>query len=256
MTRKLLTRRNFLRVGTTAAIAGVGYAGYRAMSAPGFLGVLESAEYATLNAQRALLSNQTLAREFTPADMSPVFKANGTTMPGGVAYQEFLANSFSSWRLRVDGLVANPMSLSLADLKQLPQRTQITRHDCVEGWSAIGKWTGVPLGHILEQARLAPNARYVVFHCLDDVYEDSGNYYESVDLFDAFHPQTILAHTMNDQALPVAHGAPLRLRVERQLGYKHAKYVTRIEVVDNYKNVGQGRGGFWEDRGYEWYAGI
>ena len=114
----------------------------------------------------------------------------------------------------------------------------------------------MPLGHILEQAQLAPNARYVIFHCADDVYEDSGRYYESVDLFDAFHPQTILAHSMNDQALPVAHGAPLRLRVERQLGYKHAKYLMRIEVVDSYKNVAQGNGGFWEDRGYEWYAGI
>lgn len=256
MTRKLLTRRSLLNLGATAAIAGVGYAGYRAMSAPGFLGVLESAEYATLNAQRTLLSGQPLAREFSASDMSPVFKANGTTMPGGVAYQEFLANDFSSWRLRIDGLVANPMRLSIADLKRLPQRTQITRHDCVEGWSAIGKWTGVPLGHILELAQLAPNARYVVFHCADDVYEDSGRYYESVDLFDAFHPQTILAHSMNDQALPVAHGAPLRLRVERQLGYKHAKYLMRIEVVDSYANVAQGRGGFWEDRGYEWYAGI
>ncbi len=256
MTQKLLTRRNFLHVGTTAAIAGIGYAGYRAMSAPGFLGVLESAEYATLNAQRALLVGQPLAREFSPSDMSPVFKANGTTHPGGVAYQEMLAANFSNWRLRVDGLVANPMTLSLADLKRMPQRTQITRHDCVEGWSAIGKWTGVPLGHILEQAGLAAHARYVVFHCADDVYGDSGRYYESVDLFDAFHPQTILAHAMNDAALPVAHGAPLRLRVERQLGYKHAKYVMRIEVVDSFRSIGQGRGGFWEDRGYEWYAGI
>ena len=241
---------------TTAAIAGVGYAGYRAMSAPGFLGVLESAEYATLKAQRTLLSGQPLAREFSPADMSPVFKANGSLMPGGVAYQEYLADDFASWRLRVDGLVANPMRLSLADLKRLPQRTQITRHDCVEGWSAIGKWSGVPLGHILERAQLAPNARYVVFHCADDVYEDGENYYESVDLFDAFHPQTILAHTMNDQPLPVAHGAPLRLRVERQIGYKQAKYLMRIEVVDRFTHLGQGRGGFWPDRGYEWYAGV
>lgn len=256
MTRKLLTRRSFLHVGTTAAIAGVGYAGYRAMSAPGFLGVLESAEYATLNAQRALLAGQPLAREFTTADMSPVFRANGTTMPEGIEYLELMKGGFTDWRLEIGGLVANPMRLSLADLKRMPQRTQITRHDCVEGWSAIGKWTGVPLAHLLEKAGLAGNARFVVFHCADTLYEDSGRYYESVDLFDAFHPQTILAHTMNDQALPVAHGAPLRLRVERQLGYKHAKYLMRIEVTDNLANLGQGRGGFWPDRGYEWYAGI
>jgi hypothetical protein len=132
-------------------------------------------------------------------------------------------------------------------------------HDCVEGWTAIGKWTGVPLGLLLHAAGLRPDARYAVFHCADD-YEQSldgsGRYYESIDLIDALHPQTILAYGMNGQELPVAHGAPLRLRVERQLGYKHAKYVMRIEVLDSFQSIGRGKGGFWEDRGYEWYAGI
>ncbi|MEO6340083.1 MAG: molybdopterin-dependent oxidoreductase, partial [Caulobacteraceae bacterium] len=147
----------------------------------------------------------------------------------------------------------------MADLKRLPQRTQITRHDCVEGWSAIGKWTGTPLGPLLKTVGLAPNARFAVFHCADDLEQSldgTGRYYESIDLIDAFHPQTILAHTMNDKPLEVAHGAPLRLRVERQLGYKHAKYVMRIEIVDSFAHFGHGKGGFWEDRGYEWYAGI
>lgn len=256
MTRKLLTRRSLLTAGTVAAVGGLSVAGYRTLIAPNALSILESAEFATIRAQRLALAGQPLAREFSPSDMSPVFKANGTTMPEGIEYLELMKGGFADWRLQIDGLVANPMRLSLADLKRLPQRTQITRHDCVEGWSAIGKWTGVPLGHLLEKAGLAGNARFVVFHCADTLYEDSGRYYESVDLFDAFHPQTILAHTMNDQALPVAHGAPLRLRVERQLGYKHAKYLMRIEVTDNLANLGQGRGGFWPDRGYEWYAGI
>jgi len=155
--------------------------------------------------------------------------------------------------------VRQPLSLSLDDLKRLPSRTQITRHDCVEGWSAIGKWTGVPLGMILQTAGVATEARYVVFHCADDLEESedgSGLYYESIDLVDAYHPQTILAYGLNGQALPVANGAPLRLRVERHLGYKQAKYIMRIEVVDSFASLGQGRGGYWEDRGYEWYAGI
>ena len=141
----------------------------------------------------------------------------------------------------------------------MPGRTQITRHDCVEGWSSIAKWTGARLGPLVDQAGLKPQARYLVFHCfdtLDGPMDGKGRYYESIDLIDAYHPQTILAYAMNDRALPVAHGAPLRLRVERQLGYKQAKYIMRIEAVADYAHLHQGAGGFWEDRGYEWYAGI
>jgi DMSO/TMAO reductase YedYZ molybdopterin-dependent catalytic subunit len=162
-------------------------------------------------------------------------------------------------RLVLDGLVEHPMSLSLAQLKALPSRTQITRHDCVEGWSSIGKWKGVPLAHVLEQVRLRPEVRYIVFICADELektLDGTGRYYESHDLVDAFHPQTILAYEMNGEALPIAHGAPLRLRVERQLGYKMAKYVMRIEAVASLESIGRGKGGFWPDRGYDWYAGI
>jgi len=259
MTTKRITRRGLLRAGMVAALGGISYGAYRTLIAPNALRILESAEYATLKAQRLLLSGQPLAREFSPEQMSPTFRANGTTNPKSPGYQAMAANNFTNWRLTIDGLVANPASLSLADLEGFPQRTQITRHDCVEGWSAIGKWTGVPLALLLQSAGISDHARFVVFHCADDYYpatDGSARYYESIDLFDAFHPQTILAHRMNDAALPVAHGAPLRLRVERQLGYKHAKYLMRIEVTDNLSRIGMGKGGFWPDRGYEWYAGI
>ena len=143
----------------------------------------------------------------------------------------------------------------------MPARTQITRHDCVEGWSCIGKWTGVPLGTVLQRAGLKPEARYIVFRCADspdglvDVPEEY-KYYESIDLIDAFHPQTILAYEMNGAPLGIPYGAPLRLRVGRQLGYKMAKYVMRIEVVESFKHITAGRGSYWADRNYEWYAGI
>jgi DMSO/TMAO reductase YedYZ molybdopterin-dependent catalytic subunit len=220
---------------------------------------LASAEGLTYRVQRLLGGGHALAREFTASDLSPVFKVNGTRMPEGEEYAALREGNFAAWRLRVDGLVAKPLEFSLADLRNLPQRTQITRHDCVEGWSAIGKWQGVPLAIMLARAALLPAARFVVFHCadiLEPTLDGTGQYYESIDLIDAFHPQTILAHSLNDVPLPVDHGAPLRLRVERQLGYKHAKYVMRIEVTDRLDGFGRGKGGFWEDRGYEWYAGI
>jgi DMSO/TMAO reductase YedYZ molybdopterin-dependent catalytic subunit len=191
--------------------------------------------------------------------MSPKFRTNGNTMPRSPEYRRHLEEGFASWRLTVDGLVERPRSWSLAELKALPARSQITRHDCVEGWSAIGKWRGPKLGDLLGAARLRPEARYIVLHCADDfaVGLSRAGYYESIDLVDAFHPQTILAWGMNDQDLPVGHGAPLRLRVERQLGYKHAKFVMRVEAVASLEGIGRGKGGFWEDTvNYDWYAGI
>jgi DMSO/TMAO reductase YedYZ molybdopterin-dependent catalytic subunit len=157
----------------------------------------------------------------------------------------------------VGGLVMNPLNLSLSALRAMPARTQITRHDCVEGWSAIGKWTGVPLGAVLKLAGVRSQARFVVFHCADSLgYSEQDTYYESIDLLDAFHPQTLLAYDLNGKPLPVKNGAPLRLRVERQLGYKQAKYIVAIDVVSNLERIRGGKGGFWEDQGYEWYAGI
>lgn len=221
----------------------------------GFRGVLRSAEGLTMRAQRLITDRGALAREFSEGDMSPVFRSNGTSNPGTPAYNAHAAEGFRNWRLVVDGLVRRPLSLPLDRVRAMPVRTQITRHDCVEGWSAIGKWHGVPLRLLLEAAGVRDTARFIVFHCAD--FYGSLPYYESVDLIDAFHPQTILAWGMNDALLPIPNGAPLRLRVERQLGYKHAKYVERVEAVASLASIGGGNGGTWEDRGdYEWYAGI
>jgi DMSO/TMAO reductase YedYZ molybdopterin-dependent catalytic subunit len=229
----------------------------RLTNAPSFRRMLESAEGLTYRSQRLLLGSGALAREFREADLSPVFRSNGTSFPDTDLYRRLLENQFADLRVFVGGLVAKPLSLSLAALRAMPSRTQITRHDCVEGWSAIGKWTGVPLSSVLKLAQVMPHARYVVFHCADTLGgSDADTYYESVDLLDAFHPQTLLAYELNGKPLPVQNGAPLRLRVERQLGYKQAKYIVGIDVVAGLGGIRGGKGGFWEDRGYEWYAGI
>lgn len=212
----------------------------------------------TKSAQRALIGDR-LAPEFTEADIRQGQHPNGSTDPDTDAYRQIAAAGFRDYRLSVTGLVDTPQSLSLADLTAMPSRTQITRHDCVEGWSCIAKWQGVPLGTVLKLAQPKLTARYGVFHCFDAIERGlSGEvyYYESIDLIDAFHPQTILAYAMNGAPLPVANGAPLRLRVERQLGYKMAKYVHTIELTDSLVSLGSGKGSYWADRGYEWYAGI
>jgi len=198
-----------------------------------------------------------MAQEFSEADLSPRFRSNGTSMPENPQYLALARNGFADYRLEVGGLVEKPASLSLAELRALPSRTQITRHDCVEGWSAIGKWKGVRLAALLETVRPKPEARFVVFYCADPMEPGGASpYYESIDMDDAFHPQTILAYDLNDTALPIPNGAPIRLRVERQLGYKHAKYVMRIELVQSFDRIAGGKGGYWEDQGYEWWAGI
>ncbi|WP_174274489.1 molybdopterin-binding protein [Sphingomonas bacterium] len=222
---------------------------------PGVRKVLAIGNEATRLAQRAVTDRAALAPEYGAADMSPKFRVNGNARPSSADYARLLAGGFADWRLGVGGMVARPLSLSLDQLRRMPARTQITRHDCVEGWSAIGQWTGVPLRLLLRQAGLSTQARYIVFRCADDF--GGTPYYESIDLVDAFHPQTILAWGMNGQALSVGHGAPLRLRVERQLGYKHAKYVMGLEAVRSFDPIAGGRGGYWEDvSGYQWYAGI
>ncbi|PRA48171.1 molybdopterin-binding protein [Ochrobactrum sp. MYb68] len=254
-----LTRRRFL-IGSTMGASALALSGCDALDQnSGIDNVLRSAEQLTMKAQRLLQGRNALAREFSEADISPSFRVNGTSAPDSDEYVELAESAFEHWKLKVGGLVERPMEFSLADLKSLPKRTQITRHDCVEGWSAIGKWAGVPLMSILSRTGVKPTARYVVLHCADELektLDGSGRYYESIDLVDAFHPQTILAYEMNGKALSVGHGAPLRLRVERQLGYKQAKYIMRIELVDSFADLWGGNGGFWEDRGYEWYAGI
>jgi DMSO/TMAO reductase YedYZ molybdopterin-dependent catalytic subunit len=200
-----------------------------------------------------------LAPEFSKKDIAAVFRANGTLNPDTADYSAHAANGFRDWRIEVGGLVERPLSLSMAELRALPSRTQITRHDCVEGWSCIGEWTGTPLKLVLAAAKPKATARYVVFHCADNMSQEGDAaqfYYESLDLLEATHPQTLLAYELNGQALPIEHGAPVRLRAERQLGYKMAKFVNRIELVDSYAYVNGGRGGYWEDQGYSWYAGI
>lgn len=217
--------------------------------------ILHSSERFTMGAQRLISSNTALAREFSLAEMSPSFRSNGNTTADTPQYRAMLANGFASYRLRIGGLVERPLAISLDQLRAMPSRTQITRHDCVEGWSAIGKWTGPQLSHVLDLARLREDARYIVFYCADSF--DGIPYYESMDLADAYHPQTILAYGMNGKPLPEAHGAPIRVRNERQLGYKHAKYVMAVEAVASLATVYKGKGGYWEDVGnYAWYAGI
>ena len=258
-----MTARMDRRRWLTAAGAGLGsiwLAGCdRLTNNPGFSGMLRVAEKWTRLAQRTVTDRNALAREFPPAEISKDFRANGTVRPQDEAYLALLAGNFADYRLEVGGLVEQPLSLTLAELRAQPSRTQITRHDCVEGWSSIGKWKGARLSALLDRARLKPEARYIVFYCADtyeQTLDGSGQYYESIDLVDAYHPQTILAYEMNDATLPVRHGAPVRLRVERQIGYKHAKYVMRIEAVADFAQISRGQGGFWPDRGYEWYAGI
>jgi DMSO/TMAO reductase YedYZ molybdopterin-dependent catalytic subunit len=218
--------------------------------------VLASAEVLNYRLHHVLGGPDVLAKEYTEADLSVQFPSNGTRSPQDPEYQRLLANDFRDWQLEVGGLVTHPMRLSLEDLRALPARTQITRHDCVEGWSAIAKWKGARLNALLDAIGPLPSARYVVFYCYDSLGGSGAKYYESIDLEDARHPQTLLAYEWNDVSLPVRYGAPLRLRVERQLGYKMAKFLNRIEVVESFAGINGGRGGYWEDRGYAWYAGI
>jgi len=251
---RLITRR---RLVTTGALgAGALLSGCdKVIQVPAARRILFSGEDMQRGLQRALMNRDALAPEYSTAQMSPVFRSNGTANPDTPSYNAMVANRFADYRLAIGGMVAKPLSIPLDRLRRLPARTQITRHDCVEGWSAIGQWHGPLLGTLLKAAGIRRDARYVVFTCADRI--GGTPYYESIDLIDAFHPQTILAWAMNGALLTVAHGAPLRLRVERQLGYKQAKYVMAIDAVASLAGIGLGKGGYWEDRvNYDWYAGI
>ena len=247
-----MQRRNFLVAAGAAFLAGCNQIGDSAW----FGKLVEGAQGWHRGLHRALGGGRiTMAPEYTRADLSPYVRGNGSLTVDTDAYRAAEAEGFADWRLAVGGLVDTPAELSLDDIRALPQRTQITRHDCVEGWSAIGEWTGPQLLRILEAAGLQEEANFIVFHCADNL--NGADYYESCDMDDALHPQTIIAHSLNGDALPVRNGAPLRLRIERQLGYKHAKYLTGIEAVARLEDIGGGKGGYWEDRaGYQWYAGI
>ncbi len=246
-----MKRRLFL----ASSLASLGLAGCgpvkESLTNGPFRKVLLSAE--TLN--HTVIGTHGLAREYTDADIDRDFRVNGLAAPSDSAYAALAKDGFRGYRLIVDGLAERPQKLSLAELRAAGEKTQITRHDCVEGWSAIGKWRGVQLGTVIAMAQPKANARYCVFHCMDR--DDGGQvYYESLDLGQAAHPQTILALDLNDKPLDNDHGAPVRLKIPTQLGYKSAKWVARIELVADLKPIGGGTGGYWEDQGYEWYAGI
>ncbi len=250
-TTGLITRRGAIVAGL-ASVGGIVLARrFPKILPPTGGNVLRMGDSFTYGAQRALLG-QSLVREYDQRDVTS-FPATGTTDPGrtvqgepGEAYRRVQGGAFADWSLPVEGRVAKPRAFSLADLKQFPPRTQITRHTCEEGWTAIGQWTGVPLGLVLAAAGALPSARFVVFHSYDD-------WIDSIDMADALHPQTILAYGMNGRDLPIPHGAPVRLRVERQMGYKSMKYVKRIVVSDTFDDGGQ-KGNI--QNGWAWYTGI
>ena len=250
----LITRRTL--IGGAAASAGLLLSGCdRLAQNERFRSILFKGEDMNRGLQRALTDRAALAPEFLPDQRSPIFRANGTRNPNTPDYNRHAAGNFRDWRIPVQGLVQRPLTLTIADLRAMPHRAQITRHDCVEGWSAIGKWQGPQLKTVLDAAGISDRARYIVFTCAD-LY-NGANYYESIDLVDAFHPQTILALALNDRLLGIPNGAPVRLRVERQLGYKHAKYVMGVTAVASLAGIGRGKGGYWEDNvDYDWYAGI
>ena len=251
MTRIMLGRRALITGGVGLLLAGCD----KVVAIPAARKILFAGDDIHMGLQRALQNRAALAPEYRPDQMSPIFRANGTRDPGTPDYRALVDSKFADYRLKIGGLVDTPLSLSMAQLASMPSRSQITRHDCVEGWSAIGQWQGPMLGTVMKAAGMRRSARYVVFTCAD-LY-DGEPYYESIDTVDAFHPQTILAMKMNGAPLEVAHGAPVRLRVERQLGYKHAKYVMGIDAVASLDGIGQGKGGYWEDSiDYDWYAGI
>lgn len=227
----------------------------RLSSLPQTQAVLGSAQWLSRAVQNGLTGRDALAPEYTRADIAPEFRPNGTLNPKNPEYQTLAASGFKDWRLRIDGLVESPKDLSLDDLRSMPAQSQITRHDCVEGWSCIGEWTGPLLRDVLARVIPKPQARYVMFFCADPM-DDGSYYYESIDLRTAAHPQTLLAYALNGETLPIKYGAPVRLRLGRQLGYKMAKYVMHIQLVSSYRAFGDGNGGYWEDQGYAWYGGI
>ncbi len=214
-------------------------------------GPLEWAE----NLNEAVIGTQGRARLYSETDVDRPFRMNGLATPSDTRYADATRDDYRGFRMPVDGQVDRPHTFTLAELRAMPQLNQITRHDCVEGWSAIGKWGGVQLATIVAMAQPKANARFVVFHCFDRD-DDGTEYYESLNLHQAAHPQTLLALNLNDKPLDPDHGAPVRLRIPTQLGYKSAKWVRRIELAEAFPHTLLAKGGYWEDQGYQWYAGI
>ena len=263
MSRLIVNRRKFLvgsaALGSSLALSGCSQFDFLGQRGNPVRQALEQANVLTYQAQRALIGDQVLAREYAESEIRQGQRPNGSTNPTTAEYMFLREANFEPYRLTIKGMVDREVSFSLAELRNMPERTQITRHDCVEGWSCIAKWTGTPLGPVLDQAGVKSGARYCVYHCYDNIQRSiSGDilYYTSSDLVDAYHPQTILSYGLNDEVLPVSNGAPLRLRIERALGYKQPKFLHTIELVDDLSPFGRGKGGYWEDNGYDWYGGI
>ena len=263
MTR-LLTRRTLVTAGvaTVAGAAGIGaadqLAGRYGLIPPDHAGVLGVGESLTYSAQRLLISSQTLAREYPASAISKIAPVNGPA-PKDETSRRLLAGGFKDWRLTVDGMVASPLSFSLEQLKQLPSDSHTTLHACEEGWSYIAQWTGVRLSSVLEMVKPSPQARYVVFVPFANPNQRTGivrALWDSLDMADALHPQTLLAYGMNGEALPLDHGAPVRLRVARQLGYKNTKFLSRLILTDSMDNFGKRAGSRSAEGGNAWYGGI
>jgi DMSO/TMAO reductase YedYZ molybdopterin-dependent catalytic subunit len=251
---QLFSRRKLITTGlvTAAGASGLAVAARLAdrygLIPPDHGGIYGVGETLTYAGQRLLMANHSLAREFDRSQITKSVPVNGEP-PQTEDYQRLLAGKFADWRLKVDGLVARPALLSLAELKSYPSRTQITHQACEEGWSFIAEWTGVPLSYVLDVAGVLPQAKYVAYFAFDESWD-------SLDMPEALHPQTLLAYGMNGRELPTPHGAPLRMKVPRQLGYKSVKYLSRITVTDTLKNIRNGQGSISPDLGYSWYAGI
>ena len=249
-----LSRRKLLTTGLVATAGASGLAvvtkladryGLIPPDAGGLYGAGETLTYA---AQR-LLTCHSLAREFAHSQISKDPFANEVA-PLGEQFQRLQGGGFADWRLAVDGMVARPASFSLAELKSFPYRTQITAVQCEEGWSYIAEWTGVQLSHVLDVVGVQPQAKFVVYFSIQP------DWWDSIDMADAVHPQTLLAYGMNGGDLPVGNGGPLRVRLPRQLGYKSVKFITHLTVTDDLKKFGKGLGSFEPEYGYSWYAGV
>lgn len=263
MANLILNRRRLLRLGAVSAVSLTlsgcdQFDQWLGMDQP-LRSFLEKGNELTYAAQRALVGRDALAKTYPASAIRQPARPNGSTDPQTADYLALKANDFVDYQLKITGLVEKPQSFSLAQLKAMPAQSQITRHDCVEGWSYIAKWTGTRLGPVVDAAKPKPEARYAVYHCFDAIEQGlSGDilYYESSDLIDVHHPQTILAYGLNDKTLPIENGAPIRVRIPRALGYKQAKYLHTIELVSSFAKLGDGHGGYWEDNGYDWFGGI
>jgi DMSO/TMAO reductase YedYZ molybdopterin-dependent catalytic subunit len=249
-----LSRRQLILFGlaATAGVSGLGVAARIAQKygliPPDHGGIYGLGETLTYASQR-LLTRHSLAREFSRSQISKRPLANEIP-PLNEPFKRLQAGAFADWRLSLNGMVDRPTSFSLAQLKSYPSRSQITQLQCEEGWSYIAEWVGVPLSRVLDVVGIHPQARYVVYFSIDP------DWWESIDMADALHPQTVLAYGMNGGELPVGNGGPLRMRLPRQLGYKSVKFITHLTVTDNLKGFGKGLGSASPEGGYAWYAGI